>query len=515
MEKLTWNKKFINYFSSYFSAFCLFAIIYIFFTNVHPIIPYDGDDWLSFSQFRHAVPMAGYWNAGRVFQEILYPFLGMFSAFIVYPVTGDYMFSHAITIALVLAFAMSVLYVVLFRLFFMLAKKRYAAFFGCLYMVVFFFGFFKTRYESTYMLHGLNYTCVVSYIIPGLLCSILVCILLGYQARNIPVVPQKTGVFKFGFLILFSYLAVFSMLYVSVILAGYCVLFMIVSAIKTKRFDHKNNLFHICVVAGFLIYCCFEITSSRASADTINTFALNESTGFFQRIIIAIGTSFVLFRQISPVFVVFSVITAAAALVIFFMAFDKNKKSVFVIPVLMTLALTAGVYFSLIIVSAVAGAAFYPQFIQALYGVFFYLFLSIMFFLVYVLKNFRKSLLFMPVIIFIFINELFNANYRFSDQMSYYWAEGQLSTSKKIELTNNWIYMMKEAERAGEQEVTLFVPDYPNTDDFPHPKGYWGTGFSGALFVHKITGRYIKINLEYVDGILPRNSYWQYTPDNP
>ena len=485
----------------------VFIGLCIFFINVHPIVPYDGDDWLLFSQFRHAVPMTGYWNPSRVFQGIFYPLMGMISAFIVYPLTNDYLFSFAVTLALFLAFSFTFLYASLYKLFLSVSKNRIISAAGCLLVLIFYFGFFKSKYNSVYMLYALNYTCVVCYILPGLLNSILVSILLRYQIKNVEILPEKTGKLKFGFLLLFSYLAVFSILFESIILAGYCLLYIVFTVIREKKYDAKKLAYYSFVVFGFLVYCIFEVTGARAGADTINTFALNGSTSFFQRMIIGVETSGQLFGQINPVFLVFSVLIFAGAVGLAAVRFIGSKKLSLDLPGLITLILVPGSYAVIIIISAYAGALFYPQFLMVMYGVFFYYFLLAAFSLIRILEVKKISLIFVPLVFLFFSNELLNGNYRFNDQFSYFWTDQTLSTAKKMELTNDWINQVKEADVTGRWEVTLFVPDYPNHNDMPHPGGYWATSFSAALYIHRITKRYISVNIEYADGILPGNFF--------
>ena len=490
------------------STAVVFTGLCIFFINIHPIIPYDGDDWLYLGLFRYAIPMSRYWDAARVFQDILIPVSGMISAFIVYPFTGDYLFSFAITTAFVISVFASALYISLYQLLVSVINNRKIAVFGCLMMGIFYFGFFKTKYESFYMLHALNYNCVYCYIIPGLLNSILVCKLLCLQVKGVIITPANLGSFKFGVLLVLVYLAIFSMLFGALILAAYCTFYAVLSIIKDRKLILRKNLFHLAVIGLFVIFCLFEITSERAGYDTINTFELNASTGYFERILIAVKSSFTLFRQIDIILFVFSVLSLAAATILLVIKYKKERDSRVAELLLMSLFMTFGIYGVIVIVSAKAGAEFYPQLLQVMHGVFFSYLLSAILSIAYFFYSFEKIRILALFFLVLFTNELFNGDNRYADQMSYHWVEGQLPTSKKMKLTNEMIGIMRDADRENKTEITLYVPKYPNTDDFPHPRSYWGGAFSKTLFVHRVTSRYIKVNLEYADGILPPNSFW-------
>ena len=90
--------------SDYLFYLLLFLGFFIFFAEVHPIIPFDADDWINMSFNRKAVPSLNYWNPTKVFPECFQPLVGLFAAYVVSPLVGDYLnalvYSHAITVSL-------------------------------------------------------------------------------------------------------------------------------------------------------------------------------------------------------------------------------------------------------------------------------------------------------------------------------------------------------------------------------------------------------------------------------
>ena len=86
------SKSIFNYRRGIFFGLIFLSIV-IFFTTAHPLVPYDGDDWLNLSILRKTVPMTGAYNPIKVLPETLFPLVGLVAAYVVYPLIGDYILS--------------------------------------------------------------------------------------------------------------------------------------------------------------------------------------------------------------------------------------------------------------------------------------------------------------------------------------------------------------------------------------------------------------------------------------
>ena len=82
-----------------------FLFLCVFFTQVHPLVIYDGDDWTYIAYTRQALPSWREWNPSRVFAECFEPLVGFLAAYGVTPLLGDYL--HALTVTS--AFALSLM----------------------------------------------------------------------------------------------------------------------------------------------------------------------------------------------------------------------------------------------------------------------------------------------------------------------------------------------------------------------------------------------------------------------
>lgn len=198
----------------------LYVALVIFFIQVHPYVPYDGDDWGLSSRMRLAFPKWHAHNPSKVFPEELFPIAGYLAAYIVNPILHDYIFS----ITVVNAFLYSgfiIFYIYMFsRLldhFFSLTP--YENIFITFLFFLFHFIILKGRDgTSDYLFRGITLTCVYHYAIPAYLNFALVFYLWRklqkYSTRKIGIC--EAGIFFFGL-----YLALFSNVQHSIIIASF------------------------------------------------------------------------------------------------------------------------------------------------------------------------------------------------------------------------------------------------------------------------------------------------------
>ena len=101
----------------------LYTIIFlsslIFYTCLSPLVIYDMDDWLYIFYTRNPWPQWGGWNPIRILPELLMPFTARLSTWLIYPVTGKFMYS----IELGMTIVMSLVLTVYARSFFRLMRK--------------------------------------------------------------------------------------------------------------------------------------------------------------------------------------------------------------------------------------------------------------------------------------------------------------------------------------------------------------------------------------------------------
>jgi hypothetical protein len=195
----------------------VFICIAVFFIVVHPIIPWESDDWSCLSAFRSAIPGIG-WIPGRVFSEIAMYILGTVSAFLIYPITDDYIYSIIFSMGCVLAISCSVFYWFLYRLLYCICKNKYLATLASLMVFILYFFIFKTQTGSLHLLWAMDLVYFVSYSIPNIICSTLVCFFLRKYYENKDITPESFDIYKMSILCTVIYFAIFSIVFSAAIL---------------------------------------------------------------------------------------------------------------------------------------------------------------------------------------------------------------------------------------------------------------------------------------------------------
>lgn len=114
---MKYNKRFI------FVQIGIFMFLYIFFTVIVPIVPFDGDDWYFTGAMRLPIPLWGRFNPSKVLPEVLEPLGGYIAAFVIYPITRNYLRS----INLVQAFIVTIFILIYLIYYYKYLTKRWKA----------------------------------------------------------------------------------------------------------------------------------------------------------------------------------------------------------------------------------------------------------------------------------------------------------------------------------------------------------------------------------------------------
>lgn len=198
----------------------LFLAILIFFTEINPLIVFDGDDWMYLYYPRLPLPVWKSWNPTRIFPEIAMPFCGSIGAYLIHPFLKDYVMSVAIACGLFLTICIMVyIYAVARLLESKVGISRFradliATCFYCLHFII----FRGDTSGNEYMLRAQDTACYFYYIIPTILNVAMVCLLEG-KPKLVRWGGTKHSRLGRGMLYMVLYLLICSNLYCSWILA--------------------------------------------------------------------------------------------------------------------------------------------------------------------------------------------------------------------------------------------------------------------------------------------------------
>lgn len=246
--------------------FIIFCGIYIFFRYVHPVVPWDGDDWgtiTAMSSFEYGIPRLGlkYSQSERFFAALLGTVAGYFAAFVVYPCTGDYVMSFVI----VAAFSLSViitaeLAVILCSLYHFTRNIRLSmvgVFFFLIGAFLIFKGTAASPYgTSTYLYWQYNYCTTYYYSIPSYLALISVMLLL---LRDLSSEPFRVDI-RSGLWLTVLYCLIFSFLPASFLLTVACSWIFLIHLLRERNLKKlmRENWICVCTIPLFVLKLSLE-----------------------------------------------------------------------------------------------------------------------------------------------------------------------------------------------------------------------------------------------------------------
>lgn len=247
----------------------LFLVFFVFFSQVHPLVPFDTDDWMYMGLARPPYPTIYQWNPTKLLPELIQPLLGLFAAYFVSPILGDYInalvVTHASVISLFITTYFFFIQKVLTRKFLVSPISGF-----CIITILVLLHFIALKTHSLgndHLFFSEDVNCYYNYIVPNLLCACLVMWLICNDINTISNYKIK------GILYFLTFIALFSNLYSSVILVAYVgayLLFNLSTCDKKERgwFSNyiKHKRFFIAIVLVWLVVQLFEANGVRATA---------------------------------------------------------------------------------------------------------------------------------------------------------------------------------------------------------------------------------------------------------
>ena len=461
----------------------VFIAMMVFFANVHPIVLYDGDDWNNLSSMRKAFPIWHGFNPIKVLPETLMPICGYIAAYLITPIIGDYVYAVTLTAAFVVS-AFITAYVYCFYVF---SKKVFkmdvfsAGLISFLFFMLHFLIFKSQDENNVYMFFAPNMTCYFHYIIPALLNSALALYL--YNNKNL-LSFDKENLIKKSLLFLGIYLAIFSNIYHSIILISAIFFYLLEQKTKDMKLADLflQNKAYVFFIGLWLVSLLFEANGKRARqiGKSLSELPVGD----------AAANLIHLFAQMNKELIIFAVLSV----VISFVLFKRTKIKSGIDDMysraarfLIVSGLVTTIY--IILLTSKTGGGYTGR-IDAVYGVFFYILLFVAVSICYILKKCPKTLLIMPILVFIL-----SVQTLFSERTFMESNVGNIAPYKCIAIDNYLISQMKEADISGCSEMVLTVPKGDDNDNWPHPM-YFGKNIAATMYRHGLISQNLDIEIK-------------------
>lgn len=461
----------------------IFLTMFVFFTQISPLIPFDADDWLFNGTMRGPYPLWGAFNPTRVLPEILNPVAGYLAAFIVYPFTKDYV--RAIT--LVDALIVSLFICLMLYFFFQLLRKRmrYSVNVSLAVETIFFLSFFLIfKHINQPSLTGFwttDTTCAFFYLIPGLLNATIMLVMA--QEENISLAFNKFNNPKRGIILLGLYFAMFSNSQFNIILATFSFV-MLVKTIFQRNYklfsmeSVKASWLYLLILFLWLTTVLFDLNGGRSS-----NLGNGGNAPLISRVKQAVS-SFRALAQATNKGMVGIIILIIILAIIMLVKSKQGSPSLFILSISLVSVVLTWLYLMIAYSKAIPN---YAGRVDAMWPPLFYLLFAFAIALGYVINTYSIVKVLMPLAITLSILISFNFNCLPIPSVS-------LNTNPKIamRIDNYIINQVIAADQAGKSEVTIKVPQGDVRGGNWPQSYYMASSLTQSLYAHRIINHRIK-----------------------
>ncbi|MCC4422105.1 hypothetical protein LMB96_07125 [Limosilactobacillus reuteri] len=476
----------------------IFIFIYVYLTQISPVVPFDGDDWRYIGAMRIPLPMWGVWNPTRVLPETLMSVGGYIAAFIVYPINKNYVNSLAITEA----FIISLFIIIFLYSYYNLLTKRFhfSEKLSIASEVMFFISFFllfKHLNQPSYTgFWTVDLSCDFFYLIPGLLNASVVMFL---ESRTTYFFDQENkNNFEKGLAILILYFTLFSNTQLTIILATYC-FFKICQKLIDNKWKINFSFFrsiswYACILLVWFGTIIFDLNGERSK----NVQATNSSS-LADRFNEVLHQLKVFLENQNDIILIICLITIAATYIVYFKMrvktnnFTKNSLINFLNIIL--LCFVSSILY-LIIVYIKAGSQYVAR-PDAMWPVIFFMLFAFNISFIFLANYIRLIKVMTPLLLTLSALIAFNFNYH-----QIYTANVPYSAETSKNVDNYIINQVKKADLEGKETVKVKVPldqedasPSVSTSNWPHSYDM-ATWLQNTLYSHRIIRSRMKIIFE-------------------
>lgn len=479
---------------SLFLFLAIFLFTFIFFTQAHPIYPYDLDDWKIMRKVRDLYPSIYEWNPTRVLPEVLMPRCGEFAMLVVYPIVGDI----TLAIGYVTSTLLTLLISVYMLFFYRMANRRFhlpeaTSFVLTLLFYAFHFLIFRSlKAENQHLFFSYDLTDHYFYTIPNLLGSILVLLFITDRFENLSL---KTRPILKGFLLLAIYLLLLSNLFNSIILVSYVGMLLLVNFYKAIKQKSKIKEFcqcywlHLSIIAFWLIAILFEPYGGNANAITQTVSPLYDALKESAR-----NMYHVMAFQTNKLAVWLIIITIATYIIHTIRSKQTKDRS---LPLILLCAAGVSAIFLTLL-----GAKSFPYYllrIMSVYAVPFFLILACFICAAMLIHRMPRIAVLLPLLLLLIYGNTVQRGNTFQDVQTFLIDNDQqgrykISPDEILRQNRTNINTVVKADQAGLDSVTLYVPRFEQDGNWPIS---WIYGKSFAMFLHRygITSKQMNISI--------------------
>lgn len=479
-------------------GFGTFIFIFLFFSQMHPVYPYDADDWTYLYNTRSLYPSTNYYNPSRILPEILMPISGQIAMSIVYPFVKDISISICITTSILLAIVVTLYVLSFYR---MLRKETKISasvnFLLSILFLLFHFLFFRSDYsDNQHLFYSFDLCCHYNYTIPNILAGSLVFLFISdkFEYFNF----HRRAIIQ-GTILLAIFLIVFSHVFSSIILTAYLGSLIIVRALKTIRQKEKISDFfhryilHFIGITLWLIALCFEAFGNRADA-----VAEIANMTFFEALKTATGNYLTMIPGQTNVTILFYITTVVIFSYWTIIKQRELRKWTESMNIILCSAMISSIYLVLM------AAKSYPYYLlraMTIFAVPFFIILFISLCSARLLSTYPKWRAVLPALLLFIYCEIQCRENTFQDVQTLNIKQQVQGTYRIpplsiLQQNNTNIKKIIDASQLGIEEMTLVVPHFEQEDNWPLSY-YYGKRLSRFLSKYGLLENDIEVNTDF------------------
>ena len=452
----------------------------LFFERAHPLVILDADDWTYISASRAALPSLRFWNPARILPETLMPCAASLGVLLFAPL--GYIPSITVMNGIVLSLFITWYVLAFDRL---LAEKlklrrEYAALLSILFLLLHFLIFRTEPRDNDYLFRARDVTCIYYYTIPGLLnCGLVMRLMRTGENRRF---LDEGAPVKHGLLAAAVYLAVFSNLFESVILAVYCGVDFLRGCFGSERRDRRafwrSQAFNLALLLLWAVSVFMEGGGERgANANTLP---------FFQSAAFCLWSFLLQFRAMNRLFLLTALAAAGASV---FVAVSERRKGGAFREIAFCLAAIVLLCACFEVLLCAKVRIDYITRSDALFVVYSALLAFVTAALAALIQKKERLVIGLPLALIVLFS-VTNTGLRTFMESNDLYAPAQFCTA----LNNAIIEQVTAADKAGEEEVTVSVFDSGSEDNWPHAL-YIGPRIAASLYKHGVTRSLMTIRI--------------------
>lgn len=489
-------------YSIYIFTGVLFLFCLAFFCAVHPLVPYDADDWYFLSKSRIAIPEWGSWNPTRVFPEVLEPTCALVGTYFVSLFTETWLDSQ-IVVNGIIASVFVTSYTMLFeRLLEVKArcKRSISLFLSLLFLTLHFLVFRVAQYNNSYMFGSNDVAAFYVYVLSNLLCASVVMYMIIYDSFD-TFFSSKTTTISKGVFILSIYFAFLSNIFASSMVAIYIMVTLfskLIIWLKEKdKFDSSQILkgvwLRIILLCFWAVVLLFEVNGGRSHQ-------IGSDNSFISQVVLTLNELFSV--QINLLYICIVLIPLLAFIL---MNVDrqkvrsatlkmktkclKNEAAHQEISLVLTFIICSLLCLLFLILVCSKASPSYISRADVLFPSFFFLSLGSMIALGKLISSKPITAAALPLILVIAITQCNTSFKTFKETNT-----DNLPHQICIEVTNNVISQVQDSSNRGLDPIDLYVPQSSKSNNWPFPE-YSGNTISGSLYKLGLINKKVDVNI--------------------